>query len=164
MTPLSILGLFCEDIREEAGGTLSLIGVLPDNINVEFVGMTQTPGPIPRPRTKLVNNLCLYARANFDPDDPIREIGLALAFPDNNEIVLGDVSDKVAEAKQEAKARGLPLCGVIMQVALIGFRPKQSGIVRLMATLDGEKRTIAMLNFAVSGATAAISNAPLPPA
>ena len=161
MIPLSILGLFCEDIREEIGGTVTLIGLIPDNVNVEFVTKGHAPGPTPQ-KTKSIYNLCIFARANFDPDDPVQQIDLALAFPDDSEIPLGGITTEIAESKQEAKRLGSPLAGVIMRVALVGFTMKQSGVVRLMASVDGKNRAIAMLNFSVSGANAASSEPPQP--
>ena len=42
MTAVNVMALFCEDIREEKDGVVSLIGIIPDNVNVD-VNMSALP-------------------------------------------------------------------------------------------------------------------------
>jgi hypothetical protein len=153
-TPLSILGLFCEDIREESGEILTLVGLMPDTVNVEV--MPEGGKISAAKKNRFLNNLCVFVRANFDPNDSVEVIALTLAFPDDSEIQLGDVpSETIKKAKMDALERGLPLSGVIFRGVLAGFRIKKSGVVRLIADIGGEKRTLAMLNFQLKQPTSA---------
>lgn len=165
MTPLSIIGLFCEDIREESGEVLTLVGLLPDNINARKP-QNISGGAINAPfsQSKFLNKLCVYVRANFDPDDPIRAIKLAIVFPDGQEVSLGETPpETMVKAKADAKAKSLPLAGIIMRAAMGGFKlQKDGGLIRLEATIDEEKRLLAALNFVVKEETTS-SNTNSPP-
>lgn len=145
MTPLSIIGTFCEDIRVETGDIITLIGLLPDNINTQPA--LAEKGEVAIDNSRLLTKLCVYTRANFDPDDPINEINLKLVFPDEKEVPLGGASpDIIKVAKEQAKERGNLLAGVVMRGVMYPFR-MQTGILRLEAIIGSEVRLISHLNF-----------------
>ena len=77
MHSLSIMGFFCEDIREESGGTFTLIGLMPDNVTVEELKHDGGKEGVSL-SNRMVTKLCVFVRANFDPDDPTQEILLHL--------------------------------------------------------------------------------------
>lgn len=154
MTPLSIIGLFCEDIREESGGTITLIGLLPDNIHAERPAESGTKeAKAPTVQDKFLNKLCIYVRANFDVDDPVEDIELSLLFPDGQPLPLsqeGVQRKAIAAAKKQAKESGLPLAGIYIRAVLAGFKmQKGGGAIQLLATVDGVPRLIAALNFKI---------------
>ena len=159
MNPLSIIGLFCEDIREEKGDVLTLVGLMPDNVNVEAV---QREGKraenMPFSVNRVLSKLCVYARANFDPHDPIQEIGLNLVLPNGQKISIGGaVPEFVERAKVEAKEKNSPLAGVIMRAVLVGFVLPEAGILRLEASIGAEMRLLAVLNFLIAETSTSIA-------
>jgi hypothetical protein len=145
MSQLSIIGLFCEDIREEKGDSLSLIGLMPDNINLEI---SDAQANAPSSENRILSKVCIFARANFPPDESVRAIELNLLLPNDVEIPVGGAAADVIEtAKTQARDMGAPLAGVVMRVVLAGFRLPKPGIVQLKAKIDGKERILSMLNF-----------------
>jgi hypothetical protein len=160
--PLSIVGLFCEDIREETGNVFTLIGLMPDNIIVEGP-------PVPGERRSIstsrgfLSKLCVFVRANFDPDDAIGEIKLSVVLPDEQELSIGGATIEVIErAKREAKDNGSPLAGLIMRAVLGAFKLPKAGLVRLEATIGPERRLLAALNFKIPDGATSSSAQPQP--
>lgn len=164
MNPLSIIGLFCEDIRVESGDVLTLVGLIPDNINMQRLPTPEKgKGPIALGEGKVISNLCVYARANFEPNDPVNEITLNLVFPDERRMPLGGASaDVIQRSKLQAKEKGNPLAGVIMRAQMQGFSLPGPGMVRLEAVIDSEVRLLAALNFKLAEKTTS-SSEPAPP-
>jgi len=156
MTPLSIIGVFCEDIRIEMGDIITLIGLLPDNIDIQPTHTEK--GGVATNDSKFLPKLCVYARANFDPDDPVNEINLRLILPDEKEVPFGGASpDVIKLAKQQAKERGNPLAGVMMRGVMSPFQMSGGGILRLEAIIGSEVRLISHLNFKVYEKTSSSS-------
>jgi hypothetical protein len=139
------MGVFCEDIREEAQGSFTLVGLMPDNVGVEVVGDGNSP---PTKTHAYLGKLCIFARANFDPNDKIKDIQLNLIHPNGTEIPVGGADATVLEtAKKNALEKGNPLAGVIMRAVLGGFRLTGYGLLRLEAVVDSETVVLAALNF-----------------
>lgn len=68
--PCSAVAMFAEDLRDEQAGTHSLIGIMPDNIEVQSM-----PG--------MMTKLAVYTRINFSPD----------TMPDRLEVLLRVTGD-----------------------------------------------------------------------
>lgn len=154
MEPLSILGLFCEDIREEAGEQFTLIGLMPDNVQFNAVGAQKGTPVDSAGQNKLLTQLCMFVRANFDPKDPIKEIKLRLAFPNGQIAELGGAGpDLIAQVKATAISKGNLLAGVILRAVLGGFRPGTGGALRLEADTGAGPKLLASLNMEIGDAT-----------
>ena len=149
MVPLSIIGVFCEDIRVETGDILTLVGLMPDNINVAPLDSDPNQkGGVAIDQRKFLTKLYIYTRAIFDPDDPIEEIELRLVLPDEKEVSLGGASpDVIEKAKQQAKENEGPLAGVVMRSLIQPFQLPGPGILRLESIIGSEVRLISFLNF-----------------
>ena len=147
MEKLSIIGVFCEDIREEVGGTTTLIGLLSDTVNVNAA----TRGAAEKTESKFLGKLCVFVRANFDPDNPIR-IKTYLVFPDGQELEVGSAEgDIIGKAQSDAKNKGNPLAGIVLKAILGGFSlSSDGGVVRLEADINGERRLLGAINFVVT--------------
>ncbi len=146
---LNILALFCEDIREEMGGVLSLIGVIPDNVNVS--NLPNEASSIP-PKidigAKVLSKLCVFVRINFDPEYELPEGKLRLVLPNDEKIELGNIdSATIKKAQREAKEKGNPLAGVISRAVLGGFRIPKLGVLKLEAVFGGEVHIAGAINF-----------------
>jgi hypothetical protein len=145
MIPMSIIGMFCEDIRVEKNDVLTLVGLFPDNIRYERA----------EKRDKSVSSdtfwqgrVCIYVRANFDPDDPVDEIKLKVTLPNDEVIEIGGASSEVIEkSKEQARQQGGPLAGVIARAYLQNIPIRKPGLLRLEATIGAEQRLLAFLNF-----------------
>jgi hypothetical protein len=135
MQPFSVVGLFCEDIREEKSGQETLVGVMPHNLSFPSV-----PGVLPK--------LSLYIRINFDPNSDPGEIDTKIVMPDQQSIDLGIVDRGVIEdAKKEAQEQGKPIAGVIATSTIAPFTITELGMIRAIVTIQGEEHLCALLRI-----------------
>ena len=142
MLPISIMALFCEDIREEKNDIVTLIGILPDTVNVEA-----PPSESPAQITKLLSKLCIYVRINFDPTMELGTAQIWLAMPEGERLALGEIGSDIAEkSQQEATARGNLLAGVVSRVVLAGFQPPK-GAVKVEVSVKGETHVAGAITF-----------------
>jgi len=134
MNKINIVAVFCQDIREERDELISLMGILPDNINVIAQdAVASTPG-MPR----LLSKLCMYVRIHFDPEFDLPEPHMRLVSSSNQTVQLGKIAaDIVDRAKTEAKKKGNPLAGVIARLE-VGGLPMRTGALRLEVILGDE--------------------------
>lgn len=148
MTSLSIMGVFCEDIRVEVGNISTLVGVLPHNANlVPASGKTKRNDSIEEPSGKLLTKLCVYARATFSPDDPVETIKIKLRYPNGRSVQLGISPDVMSRAREQAIKKGHPLAGVNIRSMFQPNPTGETGIMKLEAEIDGESRLLAFVKF-----------------
>jgi hypothetical protein len=151
MNKLSIIGLFCEDIREEVGEQFTLIGLMSDNVNVRSVQIDASGSGAASfsEVNKTLAKVCIFSRANFDPADPLDEIQLRLVLPDGQALELGGATpDDIKKAKSDAIAKGNPLAGIVMRAVVQGLMITGGGVIRLEAVMGSETRLLAFMNFA----------------
>ncbi len=142
---LNVVGVFCEDIREEKSGQVSLVGILPDNVNI-----SQPPPDRPNSRAT-IPKLGVYVRIHIGVDYDPGAMSLKLRLPDGREIDLGAVDKFLLDkAKNDARARQLPIAGIISQAVLMGFVLPQSGIITAILEAGQEKHVCAVLNAQIS--------------
>jgi hypothetical protein len=77
MNDISIVALFCSDVRQEKGGTETIVGVLPDNVNLPSI-----PGPFAQ--------ICVYVRMHMRPSFRPAQIISRLMLPDGSELDRSD--------------------------------------------------------------------------
>lgn len=147
MPNFSVMALFCEDIREEKGDVVSLVGVMPDN--VELVQSDGTPGSVIEGEApRIMAKLCVYFRINFDPSFDIGTPDLHLIMPDGDVLPVGKISeDIVRKARAQAKEKNNVLAGVISRVVMAGFKPPKMGPMKLEAVINGESYIAGALSF-----------------
>lgn len=160
MLPLSVMALFCEDIREEKGDIVTLVGILPDTVNFEEPPNETPMGQI----TRVISKLCIYARVNFDPTMDLGVPQMWLVMPDGERLPLGDISsDIVGKSKSEAANKGNLLAGIVSRIVLAGFRPP-NGSVKLEVEINGETHLGGTLLFKGAAPPPSISaSVTLPP-
>lgn len=159
------MGFFCEDIREEGDNIVTLVGLLPDNINVsaQEIFSKENAEAASLRSNRILGKLCYYARANFDPNFALPSIQFFVVLPDKTRIPAGEVASATIEtAKKKALENTLPLAGVTVRAILGGFRfPKSGGLIKLEADVNGETKIVAVLNTTpVTKATSSTENQP----
>lgn len=136
-TSTNAMALFCEDIREELNGVFTLVGLLPDNVNVNAVmpGGEDTSGG----EIKVLGKLCVFIRINFAPERRPNDIKLKLLIG-SEEHDIGRVEKKtIDEAVQKAVERGNQLAGVISRAIFGGFNfERAAGQLKVNAIIDDE--------------------------
>src|SRR4051812_20991932 len=122
MQTMSIVGLLCDDIREEKSGQDTLVGVMPDNLSVPAV-----PGALTK--------LHIYMRLNFDPEADLGVITTRLITPGQDDIPLGVIDEGVVKkARNEARGQSKPIAGVIAKTVVAPFPIIATGLMKGVAT------------------------------
>lgn len=141
---LNIVGFFCEDIREEKTGQITLIGILPDNISVPPI-----PANAPDGARARMPKLAVYIRIHISPDENVRSMATKLVLSGGDEISLGEIDAAViAQAKKEATDAGLPVAGIVHHAIMQGFAiPTPPERLTGILTVDGRNHTFGALRF-----------------
>lgn len=141
--PISAIALFCDDIREEKSGAITLVGVLPDNIDIP-----PRPADVPPEAHILLPKLCIYVRLHFDPQMEIGEAKLRVIFPDGS---VHDVSslDSAAllRARDQTVVQNGPFVGVFSRIEMSTVRVTSYGRMKVEFVLDGKSYLCGALNF-----------------
>jgi hypothetical protein len=146
--PISVVCLFCEDIRQEQNGVNTLVGVLPDNM--EFEGL---PAMLPK--------LGVYVRINIDPAEDPGAVTLVLSVPGlADQIPITTVEPRLIErVRKDALARGAPIAGIISRVVFSPFKVLQEGRIRALASIRGEPMTCGSLNIVLKAPSSSVASA-----
>lgn len=136
MKSYSAIALFCEDLREEKGGSDIIVGILPDNVS-----FPQLPAVMPK--------LCIYIRIHLAPEfDPGGAIPLRLEGPGDQRIALGEVEKElIYKTKDDVKKKGAPLVGLISRVVMTPFQVLEPGRVNVVASVAGQDILCGSLNL-----------------
>src|SRR3990167_571089 len=138
----SIVALFCEDIREEIGGKTTLVGVLPDNVNVPA-----RPSGIPENLTSAMPKLCILIKFHFDPADRFSTTKHVITFPNGEEKKIKGASEEtVTRARKQAIDRGAPFAGLIIKIVMAPF-PATIGRCKVETIIGPKKYLSGFLNF-----------------
>jgi hypothetical protein len=140
MQPVSVICLFCEDIRQEQNGVNTLVGVLPDNMAFE-----KLPAVLPK--------LGIYVRINIDPAVDPGTMSLALSVPGiDDHIPIAEVEHRLIEAvRKDAQGQQAPIAGIISRAVFSPFNIPREGRMRALATIRGEPVTCGSLNIVLKG-------------
>jgi hypothetical protein len=131
-------------IREEKGDIFTLIGLLPDNVD-----LADPPNGPPTPdAARVLTRLALYIRINFDPEADIGVPQIRLLLPNAQVIEIGSLDGQIIEtARSQAKERGNVLAGLVTRVSLAGFKPPVDGIVKVEIEMKDETYLAGTLTF-----------------
>jgi hypothetical protein len=124
----SVVAFFCEDIREEKSGMSTLVGVLPDNVNVSSL-----PFAFPK--------IGIYLRINMpaDGDDP-KSVIFWLTSPDPPQMQPTPIEPSVIEkARREAKEREAVNGGVITKIVIAPLQIRTAGRINLHVKIDDKE-------------------------
>jgi hypothetical protein len=131
---ISVVALFCSDVREEKAGTVTIVGVFPDNMNVSKV-----PAALPK--------LCVYVRmhvhVDFDPGPLFTRIVM-----DGQEVSRSDVQDELIQTtRAKGKAMGRSFIGLISTFAMSPLPIAKAGQIQALVTAGGKEYVAGSLNF-----------------
>ena len=121
MNSVTAIGLFCEDVRQEVGGTITLVGILADNISVPSID-----GAIPK--------LAMYVRANIPVDSPPEQAYLYLCDEKHRNIISDYDRIAIAENQIKASEQGNSYLGLTFTVVASPYPLQKFG--RIWLELD----------------------------
>lgn len=131
---LSATSVFCEDIREEVGGSTTVVGVMPDNLEVPSF-----PGMIPK--------LGIYTRLVIDLDASLEDIDLLVRRPSDDDIRIATFSKElIASAVEDAKRLGTPIVGLVSHAIASPFPMNQAERVIIVVSFNGTEIISGSLN------------------
>jgi hypothetical protein len=134
------MALFCEDIRDEAGGTNTLVGVLPDNIRIG--------APPPEVGVAALAKLGFYSRVHVPIDTPGVEPLEIILTNGGDEQVLSTMSVEFIEnALNQARGNGSPHAGLITRVVVAPFAVLETKTVSLVARTPTKRVLAASMNI-----------------
>jgi hypothetical protein len=151
MRPFSFIGIFCEDVREEVGGTHTIIGVLPDSVNIGG-----TPGMLPK--------LGVYIRIQLDQDANPKILKAHIRIPGGAIFQVADFGELISVTKEQAEATNIPFAGLIAKGTFTPLPINQSGRIEAIVEVDGTEYVCGVLNLNQPEASATASSASVLPA
>jgi hypothetical protein len=151
MRPFSFVGIFCEDIRDEVSGTHTIVGVLPDNINIGGL-----PGMLPK--------LGIYIRIQIDKDANPKTLKARMKVPGAGTFEVADFENLIASAKQQAEEKGTPFAGLIAKGSFTPLPISELGRIEAIVEIDGTEYICGVLNLIQPEAAIEASAASAPPA
>jgi hypothetical protein len=142
---VSCLGIFCEDIREEAGGTHTIVGVMPDNINL--IGPAGPGGA-----SLLFPKMGIYVRVNLDVSyKPRGPISARASIPGVPDISLGEIGPAdIDKAFADAREKNNPLVGIIFKGVASPLPLSTSGVGSAFVTVEGQEHLAAIINIQIA--------------
>jgi hypothetical protein len=151
MRPFSFVGIFCEDIRDEVSGTHTIVGVLPDNINIGGL-----PGMLPK--------LGIYIRIQIDKDAAPKTLKARMKVPGGTVFEIADFDPLIASAKEQAEQKGTPFAGLIAKGTFTPMPITEIGRIEAIVEIDETEYVCGVLNLIPPEAPIEASTASAPPA
>jgi hypothetical protein len=136
------IGLFCEDIREEVGGPYTIVGVMPDNINVAGPAGAESGLPLMLPK------MGIYLRVNLDASKrPKGAVTARATIPGLDDVQIGELGEVAIKAAYvDSKAKKQSVVGLIFKAILSPVQFKQSGLAVIYVKIDGAEIIAGILN------------------
>lgn len=160
MKGVNCIGLFCEDIREERNGAITLIGIMPDNANTEVVPISATGEARSGPHVTVLSKICFYVRLNFDLDLDLPEAEIRLVPFGADPITMGKLDREVIQrARTEAKAKGNFMAGLITRGVLGGYPMPKDGWMKIEVVFPKEIILASVIYFKPKSDTSTSSTA-----
>ena len=136
--PFAAVTLFAEDLRQEVGGTYSIIGVMGDNVEVPSF-----PGAVPK--------IAIYTRIHVPTDVKTDSISVVLRFPDGVEHVVNEFDPELLErTRLKAIEDSQPYYGIFGHALASPFPVQQEGVIHAIGRFGDAEGVIGTLNFVKS--------------
>jgi len=133
--PFDVLTIFAEDFREEIAGTNSLIGIIPDNIEVPAF-----PGNLMK--------LVFYTRAHVPTEVQLSDLSIHVMLIDGTEMLLLEVDrDLLRTSRQTSIDEARPHYGIISHATMSPVPVHSAGQVKVIVRSGSGERISGMLTF-----------------
>ncbi|HXS07437.1 MAG TPA: hypothetical protein VN723_11650 [Rhizomicrobium sp.] len=108
MNPTSVIAFFCDDVRAEADGRYTIIGLHSDNLQLAVPADAKPAGA-----SIALPKLAIFVRISFDANGVLGPVRSKLINPGGDAVEFGAVDQKTIEKAQEsARAQDNPIAGV----------------------------------------------------
>lgn len=134
MNDISVVALFCSDVRQEKGGTDTIVGVFPDNVNLPKI-----PGAFPQ--------MQIYVRMHLRSDFRPEQIVTRIVLPDGSEVDRNTMEpDLIQRTSEQALANKAPYMGLIARFVMAPMHITQEGRMQVVVSVDGKDYVAGALN------------------
>ncbi len=138
MSGIAIVGMFCEDIREDAGGLHTLVNLYPDAVTLPSF-------------PNVLGSLGFYVRTSFDSQLALEPIDIVLRMPGQDDVLLTSIDAKIIQqAKAEARREELPFATIISMALASDFPVEAPVRVRAIAIADSAEILCGTIKFEVA--------------
>lgn len=143
MSEIAVLGMFCQDVRDEVEGTHTIVGVFPDNVNVPTF-----PGSVP--------TLTLYVRIGFRIDQDLPPpMTLVLISPTSEEMEVQKFDTPfIQKAVDDARTAGNFFTGIIARTSYANLRIADAGHLKAVLRCGDREYLAGALHFKLGPAEA----------
>jgi hypothetical protein len=115
MNNISAIAVFCSDVRQERGGTETIVGVFPDSVNVPKI-----PGAF----AQMYVYVRMHMLSSFRPSSIVTK----LLLPDGTELERSQIEPELIErTREKAIASNSPYMGLIAKFAMAPMHIAQEG-------------------------------------
>ena len=127
MSKFTIAALFCEDVRVEQTGQETLVGVLPDNVNVATI-----PSLMPK--------FAIYVRCNFAEGFVLRNLRIKMNSPSGNVLLDNFVEQSlIKQTIKESSDNQSPIYSIKTFAVFAPFNITEAGHYKVIGIVnDGE--------------------------
>lgn len=134
---LSASVIFCDDIREEVGNRVTIVGVMSDAVYLDTV-----PAILPK--------FGIYARIRLPIDYAAKNILFRILEPSGagNAIGLFD-ADMIEKSRQDAIAARLPDMSFVVRAVAVPFQINVEGFAKIEIDIDSKTIEAGELRFSV---------------
>lgn len=137
MTPVLAFCVFCNSVRDETSGAITIVGIHPDTVLVRSF-----PGMFP--------SMTIYAKLAFPMDSPPKGVAVKIVNPDGSLLRGEEMPDSVLEqAYSEARQTGAPNANVSIEMDITPFAVKAAGRFLVNLATDEGEFIIGHLNLAL---------------
>jgi uncharacterized protein DUF6941 len=138
---MSAIAIFCSDVRQEKGGTETIVGVFPDSVNLPKI-----PGAFAQ--------MYVYVRMHMRPSFRPSSIVTKLVLPDGTELDQSPMEpDLIERTREKAIASNSPYMGLIAKFAMVPMHITQEGRLQAIVSVDGEDHVVGALNCRLAPST-----------
>ena len=138
MGDVSAIALFCADVREEKRGTVTVVGIYPDNLNVP-----KMPGAFP--------SMAVYVRIHLRPAFDPGSVSTRIILSDGEELARDDVDPELLrDTLAKARLNGAPTAGLITTFVFSPFHVSKGGRITAIVSAGKEEYIAGSLNLGIS--------------
>lgn len=135
---VNAVAIFCEDIRQELTGQVTLVGIMPDTIRI-----SQIPTLVPR--------LSVYVRVHITVPEQPNEISAKLVGANSAPFPpLNWKKDAIEKAFTDLRAKKVPFAGFVARSSAALFPIHQEGLLSVIVSIDGKEYTAGAINIITS--------------
>jgi hypothetical protein len=135
MNDISVIAIFCSDIRQEKGGTETIVGVFPDTVNLPTI-----PGAF--------SQMHIYVRMHVRPSYLVSAIITRIVLPDGSELEQSEMNpDLITRTRAKYEAANAPYMGFIVKFGIAPFQVVQEGPLKVIVRVDGVDHIAGQVTF-----------------